>query len=131
MKKSYCVCLGESKVAVPWKEKKRLNNEKLTRYMMHGFIYFLLMNKEIEYPVRTTFSKKNEKKYWGVAYQWCRSIILYRHSVWVFLHELAHVCAPPDSAHDYRFAKKLRELYHQWKEFKKGCNNCEKKGDFS
>lgn len=118
-RKTYCKCLGESKVkSIPWKERNRLNNEKITRYMARNFLVFLLMNKKIKHPIKISFSKETPKKLWGISYNWCRTLILYRHSVWVLLHEMAHVCAPNLSLHDERFAKQLQKLYGYWKEFK-------------
>jgi hypothetical protein len=124
-RKTYCKCLGESRVkSIPWRERERLNNEKITRYMAQNFLVFLLMNKKIEDPVKISFSKKSvflpgtRKKYWGLSYGWCRTIVLYRPSVWIFLHELAHICAPRKAWHDERFAKQLKKLYEYWKEFK-------------
>lgn len=134
LKKTYCVCFGESiDRSIPWKEKRNLNNEELTRYTANKFISFLLKNKKIKHTIKTTFSTKKEydpdtrELYWGLAYHLNpryfhphRHIILYRHSVWIFLHEIAHVCAPINSLHDKIFAKQLRKIYGHWKEFKKG-----------
>lgn len=129
LKKTYCICLGEDQVkTIPWEEKKKLNNEKLTRYVVNKFIAFLLKNKKIKHNIKTIFSTKKEydpftkKLYWGYAYTgaYIGRVILYRHSVWIFLHELAHVCAPSNASHDKRFAYHLQRLYGHWKKFKKG-----------
>jgi hypothetical protein len=124
-KKTYCVCSGESKdKTVPWEEKKKLNNEKLTRYMAKSFISYLMHTKKIKTPIKVIFSNEviyvygTRRKQWGGSYKWCRTIILYRHSVWVFLHEIAHILAPEGELHGIRFAKKLPILHRWWKEFK-------------
>jgi hypothetical protein len=127
LKKTYCICFGEDWVkTIPWKEKRNLNNEKLTRYMANKFISFLLKNKKIKHTIKTTFSTKKEydpitrQVYWGYTYTHTRNIILYRQSVWIFLHELAHACAPINSFHDQKFANQLQRLHGHWKKFKRG-----------
>jgi hypothetical protein len=130
LKKTYCICIGEDQVkTISWEEKKKLNNEKLTRYMANKFISFLQKNKKINHNIKIIFSTKKiyapgtRKAYWGIAYTSSRppTLVLYRHSVWIFLHELAHACAPEKIFHGEVFAKYLRKLHSYWKEFKKGC----------
>ena len=129
LKKTYCICLGEDQIkTISWEEKKKLNNEKLTRYMANKFIAFLLKNKKINYNIKAIFSTKKvyapgtRIAYWGLTYTLCRptTLILYRHSVWILLHELAHACSPKGEFHGEIFAKHLRKLHSHWKEFKKG-----------
>jgi hypothetical protein len=124
-KKTYCRCLGESRErTIPWEVKRELNNKKLTRYMANNFIAHLLYEKKIKLPIKVTFSKRTvyikgtRCKKWGEAYNWSRNVVLFRHSVWLLLHEVAHIVAPVDALHDYRFAKNLRLVHGWWKEFK-------------
>ena len=129
LKKTYCICLGEDQIkTISWEEKKKLNNEKLTRYMANKFVVFLMKNKKIKRSIKTIFSTKKvyapgtRTAYWGMTYTLCRPItlILYRHSVWILLHELAHACAPEGEFHGEIFAKHLRNLHNHWIKFKKG-----------
>jgi predicted metal-dependent hydrolase len=61
-----------------------------------------------------TFSKRKTKRRWGTAWKKTNRITLYRHSVWMFLHELAHIKAPVKSGHGREFAQALDDLFAAW-----------------
>ena len=70
-------------------------------------------------PVIIEFSMRETRRQWGTAFYKQSRIILYRHSVGTFLHELAHIelfrkiddCVP---AHGLVFAKVLEHLIRKW-----------------
>lgn len=122
LKKSSFLSAGESLLKhVPETDKRELNNRKITRYKVIGFVYFLLTRKKMKYPIKVVFSslkpKRKKKFLWGLAWPWCRTITLYRHSVWVFLHELAHIYAPVNEAHGKKFAIHLERVYNYWRQY--------------
>lgn len=101
---------GESLVNVSVSERLRLLNEEITPDTAK---LFLIAHK---LPVTVEFSRRDTKIRWGTAWAKKRKIILYRHCIWMFLHELAHVMAGPGEHHGELFALALQGLYLKWKE---------------
>jgi hypothetical protein len=111
---------------IPESMKRKLNNIKITRYMANKFFDYLVSTKKIKRNnIKMVFSVRKVRAYpakrilkWGESIEYSNEIVLYRHSVWILLHELAHVVAPWNAKHDRRFAKKLQLLNRWWGEFK-------------
>jgi len=110
-----------------------LNNEEITRYKIKKFLNSLKIKN-----LTVILSNKNTIDYdkriiWGYYFGpiYCKirrqnykrkvaTIILYRHSVWTFLHELAHHLSFGISKtfHDKIFNDKLKYIYYEWKKEK-------------
>src|SRR4030042_4822372 len=100
---------GEDLVRVPLAERIRLNNTPLNIGDAQAFLEWQQL------PVRVEFSYQHTKRRWGSAWPKERRIVLYRHTVWIFLHDLAHVLCNPGEHHGHRFARCLEGLYLKWK----------------
>lgn len=98
---------GEYYVEVTRDERIRLNNKPIDGDKTTLFL------KWQNVPAKVEFSNRTTKYRWGTTWQKRKRIVLYRHSVWVFLHELAHLVAPQDN-HGPDFGVALRGLYLQW-----------------
>ncbi len=108
---------GNSQLSSDYIERLRiLNNIPITIEHIKEFISISKIK-----PCKITLSMRITKSRWGTA--WCdkkERIILYRHSVGVYLHEFAHVLnnrmglfnkAKP---HGLEFAKFLEWLIDEW-----------------
>lgn len=121
LKKTYCISIGDcfarNKISI--KKYKELNHQEISRYQINKFLKHLSVDN-----VKVTFSNAKVKEdkliIWGYYFGFCKTIVLYRHSVWVFLHELAHHLSrrsqswqkiPP---HGKIFNDKLKFLYDEW-----------------
>jgi predicted SprT family Zn-dependent metalloprotease len=101
-----------------------LNDINIGQYDFNAFIKMINkehFNKDIDIDI--ILSNRQCKNRWGTAYLIRKKVLLYRHSVWVFLHEIAHVYThhtnPPDlgrrrRAHGIRFGKMLNKIYILW-----------------
>ena len=98
---------GEYYVHVSRDERIRLNNEPITGEKATLFLMWQNIVASVE------FSNRKTEYRWGTCWQKSKRIVLYRHSVWVFLHELAHLVAPDDN-HMGDYPTALRGLYLQW-----------------
>lgn len=100
---------GESYVRVPRAEVLRLNNTHITPEIAE---LFLLANM---IPCQVEFSSRDTKRRWGTAFARSKRVILYRHTVWTFLHEVAHTIADVAEHHGPQFGQILDALYLKWK----------------
>jgi len=118
---------GVSYVTPAYKDRlMELNNQEIA---YDRIIDFYILNS-IKAAV-VELSERDTKNTWGTAFYHQDRIILYRHSVGTFLHELAHLelhrkigqCVP---AHGLVFAKMLERLIRVWNrtEFSGGGNKC-------
>jgi predicted metal-dependent hydrolase len=110
-----------------------LNNVELKEKLIPPFLYFIspYMNKFRTVDIKVILSKRKTKKVWGstriylkgfkVNYRIAK-INLYRHSVWVFLHELAHSFKPFDE-HNKEFADTLHRLLWLWGKYVRTIEN--------
>lgn len=112
---------GNSLCKVPKSEMLRLQNQPIVEPEADLFLWWCCANKVS--PVDKVshccveFSSRKTRRRLGTAYHKDCRIILYRHSVWIFLHELAHLM-PNGRGHGISFAKNLDQLYHLWLQFK-------------
>ena len=87
MEKMNCICSGNSSLGKKYKEKMLiLNNEELK---FNNVKLFLEQNKIPKFPI--ILSNRKTKTILGTCFPNKQKIILYRHSVAVFLHELSHL----------------------------------------
>jgi len=114
MEKTNFKGVGESKVKTPWSIRKELNNTPITPIEAFYFIRVVNAFKETEKNVTVEFSKRNTIKRWGVSHRGNNKITLYRHSVNVFIHELAHLYAPMNG-HGPEFAKEMDNFLCLWR----------------
>lgn len=101
---------GECLVRVPRSERIRLNNTPLDIEQAEMFLMWQRL------PVKVEFSYRATSQRWGSAWPKEGRMVLYRHAVWIFLHELAHLLADPNEHHGSQFARCLEGLYLKWKE---------------
>lgn len=109
MEHKYKVGTGEARVSVSHAERVRLNNKEITPDVASLFL------TAHQIPAKVEFSQRATMNAWGTCWSEEMRIILYRHSVWTFLHELAHVLTPKDR-HAGMFPIALKGLYLKWKE---------------
>ena len=100
---------GNSYVQVAQSEMLRLENVPLSMEMATLFLHWQKISLTLE------FSQRDTKSRWGTAWPKKRKVVLYRHSVWTFLHEVAHVVAG-HHGHVGVFPVALRGLYLAWRE---------------
>ena len=110
MEKVYTCGTGHAYVQVPRAEILRLENMPIT---LEDATLFLQWQ---QIPLTIEFSERNTKQRWGTAWPKEGRIILYRHSIWTFLHEVAHIVAGPGQHHAGDFPAALRGLYIAWKQ---------------
>ncbi len=115
---------GNSRCSVGKAEMTRLNNIPITATEAHVLMTHLrgkfgLDGTDPEYRRMTTFdfSDRQTTKQWGTAWPHKNRFAVYRKSVWVFLHELAHVWAPKDAKHGTEFGRTLDELHRIYIEY--------------
>ena len=118
---------GNSRCRVSKKKMIEYNNIEITTKQITDFLNFLSVNGyEKVKKINVIISKRETSKRWGTANIDKNKILLYRHSVWVFLHELAHLISPPKSVngrrdiHGYDFGKSLDELFNLYGVYQAG-----------
>lgn len=114
LSKEYKAGTGNSRVTIPKSEQIRLNNTPI--FITEAVCFTKQITKSIPSIV---FSRRKTKSRWGTAFSFPqRKIILYRHSVYIFLHELAHVLCGGKEKHSRVFGRKLDHLYELWCSYK-------------
>jgi len=106
---------GMSHCFTPQKTIKALNNTPIDA----GAIALFLRSLSGCADIRVTLSNRRPKWRWGTAWPSERRMILYRHSVMVFLHELAHIKGKT-CYHRVGFARELDRLVIKWEAWKGG-----------
>ena len=123
---------GNKSCKVSASEKLRLTNLIVNRKDVDAFLDVLYATGEDRISVE--ISSRRTSSRWGTAWTTERRCILYRHTVWVYLHELAHVlCIKRDftgsrirnnKPHGREFGLHLKCLYEIWMEhFNTGQEN--------
>lgn len=105
---------GEFKCKYPKNRRILLNNIPISKKMCCQFIKHLGMENK---GITVEFSNRHTTQMWGRAFYVDKRILLYRKSVAIFLHELAHIVRYSDSeipSHDLKFCRALDNLYSQW-----------------
>ncbi|MCK9506041.1 MAG: M48 family metallopeptidase [Porticoccaceae bacterium] len=104
---------GNSGCRTPKSVMVRLNNQPITQGEIDHFVY-VACKKHGASPVWVTLSNRKTRRRWGTAWPTQRRVTMYRHSVWVFLHEMAHMLVPKGTGHGPAFARRLDELIDMW-----------------
>jgi predicted metal-dependent hydrolase len=112
LRKSNCTGTGNDRCNVERDEMVRLNNIPIERIQIINF------TKKLGLYGKTHVILSNRKTVarWGTCWTQTGRIILYRHSVWIFLHELAHI-ASKSPGHGSDFGDALDTLYLEWMDF--------------
>jgi len=114
---------GESKVKTPEIKRVLLNNTPINKRDAAGFSAWY--SREYKKPrlFSLTLSNRKCKRRWGTTWPSRSRIILYRHSVSVFLHELAHITVDdPKEHHGAKFSAELDNIYRAWESWIEGGN---------
>jgi len=118
---------GNYSARVPRNEMVKLNNINIAKYDFNAFIK--MINKKYFEKDINIFIDLNYRicKYsWGVAYYSKKKVILYRHSIWIFLHEIAHIYDYHINSmesqyrrrpHGRMFGEILNRIYKLWKDY--------------
>ncbi len=103
--------VGERYVTVALADRISFNNAPISPEVAQRFLELVgAGNVCIEFSARKTRCR------WGTAYKKKGRIVLYRHSVWMLLHELAHIQAPAGAKHSRVFARVLDGLFAKWQQ---------------
>jgi len=106
---------GESKVKTPFSRRVLLNNTPISEKEAKDFSEWYSLNYNKPKLLRLTLSNRKCKRRWGSTWPSRKRIILYRHSVGVFLHELAHVTVDdPKEHHGKKFAAELDNIHRAY-----------------
>lgn len=100
---------GEAYCITSHAERVRLHNIEIQPDMALAFLQWQ------QIPAKVEFSQRATQRRWGTAWTKSRRVILYRASVWTFLHEIAHIVAG-NPGHGPDFGQVLHALYLKWKE---------------
>ena len=116
---------GNKSTPVAQKEKVRLANIIIENAEARAFMEVLYGTGENE--IRVEMSNRRTSRQWGSAWMLQRRVVIYRHTVWVFLHELAHILdvkrdftgrtIQANRPHGRDFGLCLKTLYDLWMEF--------------
>ena len=123
---------GNKSCKVSAAEKLRLTNLIVSKKDVEYFLLVLYATGEDR--IRVELSPRRTSSRWGTAWSPERRCILYRHTVWVFLHEVAHVLdikkdftgnrIRNNKPHGREFGLHLKCLYELWMEhFNTGQEN--------
>lgn len=116
---------GNKSTPVAQAEKVRLANVIIENSEARDFMEVLYDTGEKS--IRVELSRRRTSRRWGSAWPLDRRVVIYRHTVWVFLHELAHILDVKKSftgqtvyanrPHGRDFGMCLKTLYDLWMEF--------------
>lgn len=101
---------GNSTCPVPKAEQVRLQNHLIDNAVVGQFLDLLYdMGEDI---ISVELSNRRTTQRWGTAWSYDRRVVLYRHTAWCFLHEVAHVLNHWDARNE---AEKANAPYFQYK----------------
>ena len=112
---------GMTKVSIPKFEMLKANNTPISRKEITDFMRYISKIYPNLPKLFIQLSNRQTTRRWGTAFPKQNKIILYRHSVLVFLHEVAHFVSPPEriggkwDIHGSKFGQALTGLYREWK----------------
>ena len=113
---------GNSRCSVSKEKMIEYNNIEITKSQVADFLNFLSVNGyEKAKKINVVLSNRKTVRGWGTANITKNKILLYRHSVWVFLHELSHLISPPKmvngrrDVHGSHFGKALDDLFNLYR----------------
>lgn len=122
---------GNSTCPVPETERVRLQNHLIDDSVVSDFMQVLYDMGEDIISVELSYRRTTNR--WGTAWSNTRRVVLYRHTAWCFLHEVAHIINDGDAkaeaeranapyfqykrkAHGRSFGKYQQMLYDLWME---------------
>lgn len=105
----YSTGIGNEWCRTPVERQVELNNTAIGYWESTSFIKRCYPGR----PFQLEFSARNTVRRWGTCWPDESKIILYRHSAWVLLHELAHFA---HLGHGPEFGKELDRLVEVWEE---------------
>ena len=113
---------GNKSTKVTKSEKVRLANIIITNIEVINFLKLLYRMGEAK--IQVNLSNRRTSKQWGVARTNQRRVVIYRHTIWVFLHEIAHILDVKkdftgrrirnNKPHGREFGIQLKMLYDLW-----------------
>lgn len=114
---------GNKTTKVSDSEKLRLTNIIIERAEVDAFLKALYDRGEDK--IKVELSPRRTSKRWGSAWTLERRVALYRHTVWVFLHEIAHILdvhieqpsgriVSSNKPHGRDFGYHLKKMYELW-----------------
>lgn len=105
---------GESYCGVSEAIRVKMNNTPITQIEAALFAkYAWKQVRSTEEEIMIEFSERRTRSAWGTAWRHNKRIILYRWTVGIFLHELAHLTAT-EGGHGPQFGAALNKLYILW-----------------
>ncbi len=113
--KAYSNGTGESQLKETYKKRMvELNNTPITETIICEFFLATKIPS-----AKVNMSNRKTKRRWGTTWTGQNRMILYRHSVGVFLHEFAHIYVNRGrnesvKAHGVEFARSLENLIDIW-----------------
>lgn len=119
---------GNSQIRVPKSEMIDLNNQYIFPEFGKSFIKHVVKTFNCKEKVIINFSNRNTSRTWGSVSKrpGVIRINIYRHSVWVILHELGHVVTSTEISpkgrrisHGKIFGKNVEKIYEIWNDFNK------------
>lgn len=113
METVYTTGTGNRYVAYPYQSIVELNNQQLTNQDVKGFLKYVNMER-----VKVKLSNRRTMRRWGTAWPAEERFTLYRHSVWVFIHELSHIAAGPGNGHNRVFGSSCTRMIMKWFKYK-------------
>ena len=94
----------------------QLNNEPVSLTKADAFVYHIC--REWNEALIEVIYREQTTSIWGRAWRERRMVTLFRQSVWVLLHELAHILKVREGRpHGKNFGTCLDELYLAWCKF--------------
>jgi len=111
---SFYTGTGESHCGVSESIRVKMNNTPISQ--MEAAFFARYAWKQIhgtDKEITIEFSERRTKNQWGTAWRHSLRITLYRWSVGIFLHELAHLTAD-EGGHGPAFGAALNKLYILW-----------------
>lgn len=101
---------GNSTCPVSKDEQVRLQNHLIDESVVADFMQTLYdMGEDV---ISVELSHRQTTQRWGTAWTLKRRVVLYRHTAWTFLHEVAHIINDGDARNE---AEKANAPYYQYK----------------
>ena len=104
---------GNSTCPVPKAEQVRLINHLIDEDVVADFLQTLYdMGEDV---ISVELSNRRTSSRWGTAWPHKRKVIIYRHTAWVLIHEVAHIINDADARVDAKKANPINPQYWEYK----------------
>lgn len=104
---------GNSTCPVPKAEQIRLQNYLIDDAIVSDFLQTLYDTGEEAISVE--LSQRRTSRQWGTAWGQQRKVVIYRHTAWVMLHEIAHILNDGDARADAKRDNPINPQYWNFK----------------